>query len=233
MKKFLLFLVSLVYPLGLVLAAGSTSQALIAAAGRNSNVKFQKGLGGSETCSSYKVGDLAQGGVVIWVTEDGQHGLVAALADAKVGVYDKFAWGPTDVETNAEENNPLPITYTNSDPKENYSGYKNQAIIEAILNWEDNYPAFNAASEYTYTQDGVTYDDWFLPCSSELSLMYALRKISVDSEVRGVIPDMATKIYWSSREFDNFSAWVLSFSDGYQYGVGKGNACAVRCVRAF
>ena len=38
--------------------------------------------------TSYRVGDLAQGGIVFYVDETGQHGLVAALEDLTEGATD-------------------------------------------------------------------------------------------------------------------------------------------------
>lgn len=39
--------------------------------------------------------------------------------------------------------------------------------------------------------------------------------------------------YWSSTEYNLSSAWLVSFSNGYTYNLGKYNAIAVRAVAAF
>jgi len=200
---------------------------------------YQKGTAsGSRICPklpSYKIGDFAQGGVVIWVTEDGEHGLVAAIEDAELeGAY-ILAWGPTNVTTNATANASLPFTYTDlNDPAENYSGYQNQQKVKSLDTNFSNYPAFAAAADYTYTMDGVTYSDWFLPCSSELDMMYVIRtKIDAIAQDNGG-DQFGNKVYWSSREvaFNN-RAWYLIFSSGTQSNIGKDNTYAVRCLRAF
>ena len=190
---------------------------------------------------TYEIGEFAEGGVVIWVTDDKKHGLVASIVNLGSPAY-TLTWGLTHVLTNATNNEPLPSSYTNLIPKENYSGYQNQQIIEAINGWESNYPAFAACKNYSITIAGKTYDDWFLPTSTELQQISDQREIvSTVSIAKGGqalftnTTDPGGSIYWSSREFENYStyAWLLNFFNGFQTNNFKGNPCAVRCVRAF
>ena len=108
----------------------------------------------------------------------------------------------------------------------------------------NNFPAFNKAYNYSITISGVTYDDWFLPSSSELSLMYAARGvIKTVSEAHGgqgmlefVNKNPPYSTYWSSRELADYdgTAWGLYFSSGDQGGLNDvDDFCAVRCLRAF
>jgi hypothetical protein len=103
------------------------------------------------------------------------HGLVVAIADASDAQGNK--WSTHNEETKTSHNKPLPLFYApNTTPAENYSGYNNQQIIANGFNL-NNYPAFKKAYKSSYKDKGETYDDWFLPASSELSLMYAVRVV--------------------------------------------------------
>ena len=70
------------------------------------------------------------------------------------------------------------------------------------------------------------YSDWYLPSKDELNKLY-LNRVAIGG--------FASSNYWSSTEFDNYTAWGQDFSYGYQYlddGI-KGNFSNVRAVRAF
>lgn len=203
-------------------------------------VVYQKGTAsGSQMCPkvpSYKIGDFAQGGVVIWVTEDGEHGLVVAIENAALNGTYNLAWGPTTTQTNATLHHSLSFTYSaGTSPAENYSGYQNQQIIKSLDNDFSDYPAFAAAASYTYTMHSKIYDDWFLPSSSELSIMFAIRgKINEIALAEG--GQLLNQFTWSSREDNTANAWYMDFSnyeDGLQNNSNKSNTAYVRCVRAF
>jgi hypothetical protein len=179
----------------------------------------------------YTIGEYAQGGVVIWVTEDKQHGLVVSIKNNST----KAIWGPRNPVTHATNNQDLPAFYTNPIPRENYGGYQNQKTIQALQNWETNYQAFNIAFEYKERVGSVEYDDWFLPTLTELQQIYLNRNIvsSVSKTYGG--DDLSTLVFWSSREAEDSSthAWYLNFFDGTQDDYTKDDPFAVRCVRAF
>ena len=85
----------------------------------------------------------------------------------------------------------------------------------------------------TYTVNGVTYDDWFLPSKDELNLIY------VNLYSAGLVGFLANSHYWSSSEHYSYasSAWGQSFRYGgtqiYCFRSGAGNYGNVRPVRAF
>jgi len=216
------------------------SKALLQSITKFLPVRYQKGAASSVVGCPYHIGDFAQGGVIIWLTQDGLHGLVAAIEDASDAGGNE--WSKQYNTTGATYNESLPLAYApNTTPAENYSGYQNQQIIVNKFDL-NNYPAFNKAYNYSITISGVTYDDWFLPSSSELSLMYAARGvIKTVSEAHGgqgmlefVNNNPPYSTYWSSREdANNNFAWYLNFSSGLQYYDGKVVTYAVRCLRAF
>jgi hypothetical protein len=68
------------------------------------------------------------------------------------------------------------------------------------------------------------YSDWYLPSKDELNKLYINRL---------AIGGFANYGYWSSTEFDNFSAWLQFFVDGFQIDSAKNFNDYVRAVRAF
>jgi hypothetical protein len=72
------------------------------------------------------------------------------------------------------------------------------------------------------------YSDWHLPSKEELNaLCVNLKQIGVGG--------FADNGYWSSTEFNYYSAWVQNFNSGRQYNINnfKDYRCDVRAVRAF
>ena len=81
----------------------------------------------------------------------------------------------------------------------------------------------------TYTVNGVTYDDWFLPSRDELDLMYMNLK-------RYDLCDFASLNYCSSSENSNNAnaIWVQNFDDGRQINnYARSGIIRVRPARAF
>lgn len=70
------------------------------------------------------------------------------------------------------------------------------------------------------------FSDWFLPSRDELAMIYAnLRQADLGG--------FSSSPYWSSSQYDDYSAWKQNFSDGYQTDLGKSNYIFVRACRAF
>jgi len=80
----------------------------------------------------------------------------------------------------------------------------------------------------TYTANGVSYDDWFLPSRDELNLMY-------ENLEREGLGGFANNYYWSSSEYysDTNDAWRQGSGNGYQYYDYRNDGNGVRPVRAF
>jgi hypothetical protein len=196
---------------------------------------------------TYQVGDYAQGGVVCYVDETGQHGLVCSLIylDAN-GSEDTglngVAWGQTGEATNATS--PL--------------GDVNMQIIRNL--GIDNYPAFKACQSYR----AGAFSDWFLPSQNtahngtgynELNYIYensglagpvsegisineALTNLQNQGETVQLLSSSGGPFNngatWSSFEKDNELAWYQNFSSGSQNSnVSKGVTLLVRADRAF
>jgi len=159
---------------------------------------------------THAVGDSYGGGIVFFVYDGGQHGLIAATEDQSTGIR----WhGGSDTNTRARADGIG-------------AGLKNTAIIIANQGSVDG-DAFAATfcNEYSVTADGVTYGDWYLPSKYELNLLY------LQKDVVGSFPG---RYYWSSTEYDANNAWRRDFYYGSQPNDYKSSTNgSVRAVRAF
>lgn len=167
--------------------------------------------GNTVSAKTYSVGDFAHGGIVFWVDETGQHGLVCAKEDQSTGIQ----W-----------NNG---SYTTVNAVRDGIGagmYNTERIIA-------NQGVGSYAAQLCANYQGGGYGDWYLPSKEELNLMYQ-NKATIDATagVNGGSGFVSAN-YWSSAENGNSSAWGQYFSGGYQYYSNKGYADRVRAVRAF
>lgn len=84
--------------------------------------------------------------------------------------------------------------------------------------------ASKVCADYSVTDGGVTYGDWYLPSKYELNLLYAQRV---------AVGGFASTVYWSSTESSHASAWSQNFDSGSQITNAKLVTPRVRAVRAF
>ena len=196
--------------IGLTGATGSVGatgpQGTIGLTGATGSVGATGATGGYPV---HAIGESYGGGIVFYVYDGGQHGLIAATADQSTGI--RWYGG----------------TYTNTRARANGigAGLKNTAIIIANQGPVDG-AAFAATvcNEYSVTVGGTIYGDWYLPSKDELNLLY-LQKT--------VVGGFASNDYWSSTEDDLNYAWDQFFGGGAQYSFNKNNTAYVRAVRAF
>lgn len=172
------------------------------------------------TITTYSVGDFAQGGIVFWVDETSQHGLVAAKTDQSTGV--RWFAGTYGV-TRATGDGP-------------FSGELNTSIIissQVSIGDDGSDYAAQICNGLLITEDGKTYGDWYLPSKEELNLMYQ-NKATIDATATSNGGSgFASAVYWSSSEGSNDGAWGQYFVNGAQNSNGKYNASYVRAIRAF
>ena len=171
--------------------------------------------------TSYSVGDFAQGGIVFWVDESGQHGLVCAKVDLSTGV--RWYAGTYGV-TRATGDGP-------------FSGELNTSIIissQVSIGDDGNNYAAQICNNLQITVGGKTYGNWYLPSKEELNLMNQ-NKATIDATATSNGgSSFANDYYWSSTEYSNHDAWLQHFgSFGNQSFDFKGNPSRVRAVRAF
>ena len=165
--------------------------------------------GSSWVSNTHYIGESYGGGIVFYVYDNGQHGLIAATADQSTGI--RWYGG----------------SYTNTRARADGvgAGLKNTSIIIANQGPVDG-SAFAATlcNEYSVTVGDVTYGDWYLPSKYELNLLY-LQK--------AVVGGFANNYYWSSSEDDAVYAWYQGFANGLQEYNTKNGTIYVRAVRAF
>ena len=155
------------------------------------------------------IGESYGGGIVFYVYDNGQHGLIAATADQSTGI--RWYGG----------------SYTNTFARGDGvgAGLKNTAIIIANQGPVDGQTfAARLCNEYSVTVGSITYGDWYLPSKHELNLLYLQNT---------VVGGFAGNSYWSSTESDNINAWFHYFPNGTAYGTNKGDGNYVRAIRAF
>ncbi|MGA1545205.1 MAG: DUF1566 domain-containing protein, partial [Saprospiraceae bacterium] len=170
--------------------------------------------------SGVQIGDFAQGGIVFWVDETGQHGLVAAKEDQSTGVR---WYAGTNGNTQAKGDGP-------------YAGEANTSIIiaaQVAIGDDGSTYAARICNELQITEGGTTYGDWYLPSKKELDLMYQNRAtINATAGANGG-SGFASTFYWSSTENNSNNAWKQNFNNGNQNNNNKNNNNRVRAVRVF
>jgi len=168
-----------------------------------------------EFLNVYHIGDLAKGGIVFYVDESGQHGLVAAMEDLE-GTYE---WGCDQQEVNGADGTSIGKGYQNTMDIVN-QGCATESVgitaAQAALDAEIN-----------------GYSDWYLPSRDELYLMYlniGQGGLNANNNIGGF-----TSIYnWSSSETNYNTAWLVNLYDGtMSFDYSKAYPTRVRIIRAF
>uniref|UniRef100_UPI0040494022 Lcl C-terminal domain-containing protein n=1 Tax=Gelidibacter sp. TaxID=2018083 RepID=UPI0040494022 len=169
---------------------------------------------------TYSVGDFAHGGIVFWVDETGQHGLVCAKQDQSTGVR---WYAGTNGNTQARGDGP-------------YAGKANTSIIiaaQVAIGDDGNTYAARICNELQITENGKTYGDWYLPSFYELDQI-SLNKATIDATaIANGGSSFASAGYWSSTENPGDYAYYFNFYDGFPYLDYKTSTYRVRAIRAF
>lgn len=170
--------------------------------------------------TTYAVGDFAHGGIVFWVDETGQHGLVCAKSDQSA----KFRWyAGTNGGTRATGDGI-------------YAGAANTTIIissQIAIGDDGSDYAAQICNDLQITEGGTTYGDWYLPSKFELDLLYDNKAMIDVTALANGGAAFGTDYYWSSTEDDSSHAWRQYFGNAYQHDSVKYFECDVRAVRAF
>ncbi len=172
----------------------------------------------ADNVSNYKIGDFAHGGIVFWVDETGQHGLVCVKSNQSTSVK----WG----------------TFDNTQAKGNgiYAGKANNLIIvttQVLVADSEDVNAARLCNELQITENNRTYGDWYLPSRLELNLMYQSISEINDTAVLNGGDHFISNVYWTSTEDTSHKAYVLDFSTGEESTVLKSSVNRVRAIRSF
>ena len=159
--------------------------------------------------SDIKVGQIYQGGVVVYVDSTGIHGLICALTDAATGV--EFEASPNQLTVFAS-------SFTDG-----------AANTNTLVNGAGASHGFTAASAAdSYSAGG--YTDWYLPAAYELEMILRLNYVlGANALSLGVQ-------YWSSTEDPaaaGFNAYRIQNNTTYIETTSEANTANVRAVRAF
>jgi len=182
--------------------------------------KFPDGTVQTKVTTSYSIGDFAQGGIVFWVDETGQHGLVCAKNDQDGGSGVRWYAG----------------TYGKAKGDGPFSGETNTSIIisaQVAIGDDGSTYAARICNELQITEGGKTYGDWYLPSKEELNLMWeniiTINNAATANGGSSFLPE----IYWSSTEYSLAHAYQQWFQHGFQETYQKDWAQHVRAIRAF
>ncbi len=160
----------------------------------------------------HKIGDLHQGGIIFYLDNTGEHGLVCAISDQSYGTE----WGC------------LPTLVTDADELSIGAGAQNTLDIISVCTSSDIAAAI--CNDLILNE----YDDWFLPSKDELDKIHESLDIINSSSKDNGGEMIQTTNYWTSSRFGGDTAWVQNMdSGGRQYTnlVDKSNH--VRAVRIF
>jgi hypothetical protein len=157
--------------------------------------------------SEYVLGMEAEGGIVFYIDETGQHGLVAAKED--IG---PFAWGCQD------------MSISNADAQEIGTGLQNS--LDILAQCSETPIASSEALEF----ENEDYSDWYLPSFDEVQEMYY--KIGQGSSI-GNKGNFSNSWYWTSSQANTEIAWGFSFNNGTTFNFYKSSAFMIRPVRSF
>jgi TolB-like protein len=172
---------------------------------------------GNQAAGEYKVGDFGPAGGWIFYDKgrviNGWRYLEAAPAETEFTAYWWGFWDETVGKTAAAIG----------------TGKRNTELIVGFLRGHRTV-ALVSAAEGCDTLVFEGYDDWFLPSKDELDLMYKNLK------AKG-LGEFSDTWYWSSTEYDGFTAFRQDFRDGERAATGydrsKRDTLSVRAVRAF
>jgi len=161
----------------------------------------------------HRLGENYGGGIIFWIDDTGQHGLISSLSDQSTK---GIGW------------NPGKAVATGASRDELYSGQTNSEKIVSVLGNNLQYAA-RICLDFTITSNKTVYNDWYLPSKYELNLLYRQKMV-----VGGF--NITSGIYWSSTESTTTpetSAWEQEFRFGSQHEDDKDLPDQVRCIRRF
>jgi hypothetical protein len=178
---------------------------------------YAKTAGSTSETSGHYVGELYGGGVVFWVDDTGQHGLIVSMVDLSTFQ----AWSNiTDI-----------LIGTTND----WDGANNTIAIIGQAGHTSS--AAKLCDDYTNANYGTgTYSDWYLPSIAELNHVwnnfYEVQK-SLTNDGNAATTPLVKTSYWTSSEYDVNIAWYFTFYYGNTNYYLKSTIFYVRAVRAF
>jgi hypothetical protein len=173
----------------------------------------------SESTTSHYVGELWGGGVVFWVDNTDQHGLICSL---------------TDISTSYTFSN-ITSALIGITAQSSWNGQGNSSAI--ITQTGHTSSAAKLCDDYTNANYGTgIYSDWYLPTTDQLSLLYQAKyqvNKTIDNDGNSATTSIVKTFYWSSCELTDSGGWRFDFAHGYTDGTPKSGTNYVRAIRNF
>lgn len=174
----------------------------------------------AENIITYEIGDFAHGGVVFWLDETGQHGLVCS----KVNQSNSIRWFPGAFVSSRARGDGL------------YAGKANSLLIMSkYINNDDNDDSFAASlcMDLGVVENNLLYGDWYLPSAFELRLL----SLNIDTINDTLIDNggevFTNSFYWSSSEENSSKAFIINIFNSQESSVLKSSQNYVRAIRSF
>jgi len=173
----------------------------------------------NDPAADIAIGDAYQGGIVFYIFKEGDlgytagevHGIISSKIDQKWEGSDRIVWC-------SQEN-----MISGADGTEVGTGLQNTLDILADCNSAGI--AAKLTSDYELIENGVTYDDWFLPSKDEMDELYSNKD---------TIGGFSVYFYWSSTEVSSEKAWSINYTNGLpNERYSKKSTMLVRAVRYF
>lgn len=178
---------------------------------------------------THQIGEFYRGGIIFWLDETGEHGLIASIQDINHG--QGMQW------RNGASGNKV----TNARADGVGAGETNTRLIisqQTIDNQRGTFAALQA-SNFQVLEDGVTpcktpmsaetmcYGGWYLPSALELQLIH--KNLHLTN-----FASFAPEYYWSSTEHNVSDAWLVQFATGELISSNKSNTVGkVRAIARF
>jgi len=212
---------------------------------------------GAELPVVYKVGDRGPGGGIVFYVSAApftSHGSTCNTAcrylEAAPAGWNNLAkndtgmlWSNNDSDFTGQNTSPSSEGFS-TDEKFNWKigqGFYNTSVMKVTGATSDAQAAVLA-----YSATDSSAGQWFIPSMNELNELckYAHGQITGDPKVKcesGILKTetdddlggFVQDYYWSSTEYDSYTAWFQYFSNGFQADALKYGTNFVRPVRAF
>ena len=166
----------------------------------------------------YNIGDIGFGGIIFYVDESGEHGLVCTFND----LSQDSKWGKRrKIKRNERLSEELNTATTIFGEKRRKDDFKRSDYANRLC------------EKFKSKFDNKTYEDWYLPTKEELNLLYLYKKeVDKVANENGGSP-LESTYYWSSTEYNYDKSWVQYFSTGKQTVQFKDYPNNVRAIHAF